>query len=529
MGCRLKIKVANLDINEKTFNAICEAAISFKVMNLLENQEAIVKSGRITPLELEFIIDKVFDIELNKQIILQLIKRKGFCSVPELIDESKLPEFEVYKALGQLLAENLIEEKKGTENLSFKPKLLMSEENGNLFLKLSSIKTYRTPLEPIIPIVEKQLCCGCGACYSICPVKAITMNETPEVDENKCIHCGLCWAHCPRTFLNINVLKGYMTDKKVDFTKDLKDDPIGPNITICSAQTTDEQIQAVAQDGGVVTSLLAYMFDKNLIDGAIGVTQKDGEPWNTEPILITGKEDAIKAAGTIYSVACNLAAFEKIKGTGLKNIAFVGTPCQVQAIRNYQVNSGIMEELWGNIKYIIGIFCMESFPYQNLIKIVEEHCKTPLNNARKMNIDKGKFFVHRDEGDPVEVPIKEVTKYARHACHYCVDLTNELCDVSSGSIGSPGGWNTVITRTKVGEELFQNAVKEGYIKIKEIEQEKPFGIKLTKKLANIKRKKNLKALNRHVLEKKLEADTSYYLSLKKFIPPMEEKKEEPKS
>lgn len=512
-------------VDKETFNAVCEAATSFKIKNLLENQKVILSSGRISPLELDSIIDKIYDIELQKQRILLLIKRNGFLSVPEIIENTEFTEFEVYKALGELMGDNLIDIKQGTSELSFKPKIIISKENGNIFLKLTSSKTYRVPLEPITPIVEKELCCGCGACFSICPVNAITMGEIPSVDENKCIHCGLCWASCPRTFLHINVLKGYMNERKVDFIKELKADPIGPNITVVSAQTKDEAIKKVAQDGGVATTLLAYLFDKNLIDGAIGVVQKEGEPWNTQPILIKNKSDAIKAAGTIYSVASNLSALNLIKTSGLKSIAFVGTPCQVQAMRKYQVMSNIMSEIWGNIKYIIGIFCMESFPYPNLIKIVEEHCKTQLTETTKMNIDKGKFFVHRKEGEPIEVPIKEVAKYARHACHLCVDLTNELSDISSGSIGSPGGWNTVITRTIIGEELFQNTLKDGYLTTKEIEKEKPFGIKLLKKLSNGKRDRNLKSLQKQIDKKKLEITTSYYLSMKDFIQKDEETKD----
>ncbi|NVM01363.1 MAG: 4Fe-4S binding protein, partial [Candidatus Helarchaeota archaeon] len=207
-------------VDKETFNAVCEAATSFKIKNLLENQKVILNSGRISPLELDSIIDKIYDIELKKQRILLLIKKNGYLSVPENIENTEITEFEVYKALGELMGDNLIEIKKGTSELSFKPKIIMSEENGNIFLKLSSVTTYKVPLEPIIPIVEKELCCGCGACFSICPVKAITMEETPTVDENKCIHCGLCWASCPRTFLHINVLKGYMTVKKVNFTKE---------------------------------------------------------------------------------------------------------------------------------------------------------------------------------------------------------------------------------------------------------------------------------------------------------------------
>ncbi len=50
---------------------------------------------------------------------------------------------------------------------------------------------------------EKEKCCGCFACYEICPVKAIAMLEDtegflyPYIDEAKCIHCYLCRKVCP--------------------------------------------------------------------------------------------------------------------------------------------------------------------------------------------------------------------------------------------------------------------------------------------------------------------------------------------
>ena len=47
-----------------------------------------------------------------------------------------------------------------------------------------------------VPILfeNKEECCGCAACYSICPVSAIVMQidemgfEYPNIDEKKCIH-----------------------------------------------------------------------------------------------------------------------------------------------------------------------------------------------------------------------------------------------------------------------------------------------------------------------------------------------------
>lgn len=49
---------------------------------------------------------------------------------------------------------------------------------------------------------EQRNCCGCSACYSICPVKAIIMQPDdegflyPTVDAGKCICCYKCLSVC---------------------------------------------------------------------------------------------------------------------------------------------------------------------------------------------------------------------------------------------------------------------------------------------------------------------------------------------
>lgn len=49
---------------------------------------------------------------------------------------------------------------------------------------------------------KKSDCCGCGACYSICPQHAITMREDeegfvyPTIDSQKCVSCMLCEGIC---------------------------------------------------------------------------------------------------------------------------------------------------------------------------------------------------------------------------------------------------------------------------------------------------------------------------------------------
>jgi coenzyme F420 hydrogenase subunit beta len=48
----------------------------------------------------------------------------------------------------------------------------------------------------------------------------------------------------------------------------------------------------------------------------------------------------------------------------------------------------------------------------------------------------------------------------RAVCTYCTDFTSRLADISVGSVGSPQGFSTVITRSKKGEEML--SLLEGY-------------------------------------------------------------------
>jgi MinD superfamily P-loop ATPase len=50
----------------------------------------------------------------------------------------------------------------------------------------------------MIPIINKDICTGCGNCKEVCPPRAIYIqNEEIHVEDDLCEECGFCVAECP--------------------------------------------------------------------------------------------------------------------------------------------------------------------------------------------------------------------------------------------------------------------------------------------------------------------------------------------
>jgi len=69
------------------------------------------------------------------------------------------------------------------------------------------LETEGIHLSPIKKVVKKddEKCIDCGACISLCPVKAISAADdwTVEVDDQLCIGCGFCPSSCPTRAIKV--------------------------------------------------------------------------------------------------------------------------------------------------------------------------------------------------------------------------------------------------------------------------------------------------------------------------------------
>ena len=208
--------------------------------------------------------------------------------------------------------------------------------------------------------------------------------------------------------------------------------------------------------------------------------------YKPEPMIATTIEELLAARGTKYSISPNMSLIkEATRSYGLDKIGIVGTPCQIQAVRKAQLYPIGLRDVPDKIALAIGIFCMENFPYQGLYQMVEDHCATKIDNVTKMDIGKGKFTVYTERGAHAEIPLKVTHKYEQPACHVCLDYVANMADISTGSVGTPDGWSTVMVRSKAGEAAFQKAVDAGWIVAESMDGVKP-GLELVEKLAKTK-------------------------------------------
>lgn len=355
----------------------------------------------------------------------------------------------------------LNEEEKGYVSYTF-PERLMKVKKLENFGRLNQ------------EVVRSGVCTACGTCVSICPEKALEMvDEIPKLI-GKCTACGICYRACPRTITSIRSL-------------------IGDYVAAFVGKSALDNVKG--QDGGVVTALLMYAMDNGLIDAAIVTQKSEEEPWKPVAKIVTSSEELLKSSGSVYSHSQTVEALVEAIDKGYRSIAFVGTPCNIDAVAKMQTQPFRLLHLFMKAKILkVGLFCMDSFAYEGLKEFFEEEQGIPLSSITKMGIAAGKFNIIYD-GDKTDAwPVKDLDKHRSTSCHYCRDLTSEKADISVGSVGSPEGYSTILVRTGVANELLEDAMENGYLLLEPLDKK---GLQRVLNLARLKKVQMYTEKRRH--------------------------------
>jgi len=306
-------------------------------------------------------------------------------------------------------------------------------------------------------------CSGCGACILICPEgRLIFKDHLPEQvsgDKNVCPEnengkCGLCTMVCPR--LNQEYTSGNPGGL-----------PIGKYTDILAARTTDQAFKEIAQDGGIVSSILKWGLVSEQWSSVIGYTRD--ETWHVQPLVVTDGHDVQKACGSKYTFTSIIDGLKRLHESGLSSKPFtvVGLPCHIVALRKLRkLNSKYVKGL----ELCIGLFCSKAFTYEGLIenKLINE-MKIPITSVQKMDIRKGLFTVEMDSGKTYQIPVKELQNYSHSGCSSCYDFSAERADISVGGLGI-GDWTIAVIRTAAGEQVLDAVRSSGLIEITSAEK-----------------------------------------------------------
>ena len=261
-------------------------------------------------------------------------------------------------------------------------------------------------------VVLSGLCSGCGACAAVCPEKAIAMDELPQL-VGECTDCGYCLFQCPRSSFDPEFIEREIQGQ-------ISKDPLGLTEVKMCVRAKGKEKRMCVQDGGFVTTLLAYAFEKGIIDGAL-VTGSTKD-WKAVPRLVTSIEGLEETKGSKYTNSPNLWPLQEAKEKGLEKLAVVGLACQIEGLRKIQFYPIDYVDLKDRIKFTVALFCNGNFEYQGLMEdLIRDKYSIDLDKIKKIDI-KGKEVIINFDKKVLKIPLDEAKEHERDGCKVCSDF-----------------------------------------------------------------------------------------------------------
>lgn len=306
----------------------------------------------------------------------------------------------------------------------------------------------------------------------------------PYISMEKCSLCGLCFKVCPGHF--------------VDFKKE-QTCLMGETPSYYLGHAIDHNVRYNSSSGGIVTALLLHALEKGIIDGVLVTKMSKDNPLEPESFIARTKEDIISASKSKYCpVPANIVLKEILEEEG--KFAVVGLPCHIHGIRKAE---RFDKRLKDKIILHLSLFCGHNDTFLQTDFFLQKI------GVKKQNVAKidyrgdgwpGMITVLLKNGSIIKTHFSDYMGphslwfFAIRRCKFCFDMTGELSDISSGDAWLPSvraqdtiGTSIVISRTRIGERIIQEAIREKKLSLKNI------GLsKVEQSISTITRKRDVK-------------------------------------
>lgn len=315
----------------------------------------------------------------------------------------------------------------------------------------------------MIHITQKEDCCGCNVCISVCPRKCITKaidNEGfwyPQVNEKLCIGCDLCVKACP---------------------VDTEQDKVAPERletpAVYAAYHKNHETRLDSTSGGVFSALAEKIFEQGgFVGGAI--YNKD---HTVSHVLTFDKEQlpALRSSKYLQSDTDRLFYDAKKRLKEGEKVLVCATPCQIAALYNYLKHD--YENLITCDFICLGVNSPKVFlKYMDMLerqygakaeKIKFKNKTFGWHNfAMKVDFENGKSYCKDRYHDAFFIGYLQAKNFARPSCYSCrfknmprgSDIT--LADFwgiekIDPEMDQDCGTSLVITNSEKGKKLFES-------------------------------------------------------------------------
>ena len=171
-------------------------------------------------------------------------------------------------------------------------------------------------------VCPESICTDCSLCEAVCPKQCISMKEGklghlfPHIDKEKCIDCGLCARYCPAG----TGIESVCPEKAY------------------AAWAGDSEEYKSSTSGGAASVLARHFVREGWVVYGCTSVSDSGDGWKGIRHVRVDKEADIESLkGSKYiqsSLKGGFASLKKDISGGMK-VLFIGTPCQVAAVRKF--------------------------------------------------------------------------------------------------------------------------------------------------------------------------------------------------
>jgi Coenzyme F420-reducing hydrogenase, beta subunit len=344
-------------------------------------------------------------------------------------------------------------------------------------------------------VVTTGLCTGCAGCVIACPHDVLDYDDLlgvykPVQTENDyggardCSHgdkaCTSCTRACPRFRAWEPEIDEFLFGRART-----AEEVSGISKDIVLARAADPELHEVGQDGGLVSAILVYALEHDIIDAAlVSYLEGDGSTWKAVPGIARTRAEVIASAGSRYTYSANTMAYKDLEKDE-ERIALVGMSCQSSSPPAMKQRKA--GKVARRFTLNIGLLCSKTFDDAIFEELFEAKYGLKRADMKKMNI-KGVFQIWMNDGAYHEVPLKECHQWTREGCKLCPDFAAEHADISTGGIGAFNDWTLTIVRTDVGRDLMAAMQRDGVIEVRPGDDD-PGAIALMHKLSAKSRKR----------------------------------------